>query len=265
MPFPASSPRLLALAALAGSLCLGCAARGPVAPAVALRVMSYNIKHGRGMDDVVDLERAAAVIRRVRPDVVTLQEVDVGCLRSGSVDEAQRLGALSGMHAVFGRFMDYDGGEYGMALLSRHPILSWTNHILPPGEEPRSAVAARIRLPDGGPEVVVVGIHFYRTEEERLAQARALARILADETAPVVLAGDFNSQPDSPVMRFLEETWTNVPKGSDRFTFPSNGPDIEIDHILVRPASRFDVLRLEVLDEPVVSDHRPLYTDFAVR
>ena len=119
--------------------------------AATLRVMSYNIKHGRGNDGVVDLERAAAVIEAAAPDVVTIQEVDESCNRSGNVDEAVWLGERLGMTPIFGAFMNYDGGRYGMALLSRLPIIEWENHILPPGAEPRSALAARLRLADGAP------------------------------------------------------------------------------------------------------------------
>jgi endonuclease/exonuclease/phosphatase family metal-dependent hydrolase len=230
-----------------------------------LRVMSYNVRHGAGMDDVVDLERAAAVIERVRPDVVTLQEIDRECARSGGVDQAAWLGERLGMHALFGKFMDYDGGEYGMALLSRHEIVEGENLVLPPGKEPRSALIARLRLDESGRQVIVVGIHFYRTDEERLAQARALVARFVDEEIPVILAGDFNSKPRSAVLEFLEETWTTVPKGEDRLTFPSDRPAVEIDFVLYRPRARFEVLDVDVLDEPRVSDHRPLWVDFDLR
>ena len=113
-----------------------------------LRVMAYNIKHGHGNDGVVDLERAAAVIEAVAPDVVTLQEVDERCGRSGEVDQAAWLGERLGMESIFGTFMDYDGGRYGMALLSRLPIIEWTNHVLPPGAEPRSAPRSGAWLSD---------------------------------------------------------------------------------------------------------------------
>ena len=63
--------------------------------------------------------------------------------RSGSVDEVEVLGRALGMRGRHGKFMDYDGGRYGMAILSRVPIVSWQNIALPPGAEPRSALAAR--------------------------------------------------------------------------------------------------------------------------
>ena len=105
-------------------------------------------------------------------------------------------------------------------MLSRLPIVEWENHVLPPGAEPRSALAARLRLADGS-EVVVVGIHFYATEAQRLAQAETVIELFADDETPVILAGDFNSSPDSPVMELLWRQWTNPDKGEDHFTFHS--------------------------------------------
>lgn len=167
------------------------------------------------------------------------------------------------MEPLFGPFMDYDGGRYGMAVLSRLPIVSSENIVLPAGEEPRSALAARVRLADGS-EAVVVGIHLYATEEQRLAQARAVIDAFADEDVPVILAGDFNSRPDSPVMRLFGEPWTNPDKREDRFTFSSVNPTREIDYILYRTSGAARVLGMDVLDEPLVSDHRPLFLELLV-
>ncbi|MGB5675768.1 MAG: endonuclease/exonuclease/phosphatase family protein [Gemmatimonadota bacterium] len=229
-----------------------------------VRILAYNIKHGLGMDGKVDLERVASVIRSVEPDVVTLQEIDSVTARTGLEDQATRLGELTGMQAMFGGFMDYRGGRYGMALLSRYPVVEWENHRLPDGAEPRSALAARVELLKPGygqgPQVVVVGVHLYADAEERLAQAERLVELFADETAPVVLAGDFNSIPDSKVIRHLEDAggWQRPAKEGQAFTFPSELPDREIDFILFRPGSRFAVREHRVVEETVASDHRPV-------
>ena len=89
-----------------------------------VRVAAYNIKHGEGMDGVVDLTRAAEVLRALDADVITLQEIDQGTERTDRVDQARRLGELLGMEAHFGEFMPYQGGAYGMAVLSRLPVRS---------------------------------------------------------------------------------------------------------------------------------------------
>ena len=221
-----------------------------------LRVVVYNIKHGRGMDGVVDLERTAQVIEAGRPDVVVLQEVDHRCGRSGSVDQTAWLAERLGMVGVFGRFMDHDGGEYGMAMLTSFAEFSSVNHELPVGSEPRSALAMTMQTARG--PVTVVGIHFYRTEEQRLAQAEATLAAVADLEGPVILAGDFNSRPDSVVMERVREEFTNVDKGEDNLTFSSVEPSVEIDHVLVRPANAWSRLSLDVIEEPLASDHRPM-------
>jgi endonuclease/exonuclease/phosphatase family metal-dependent hydrolase len=229
-----------------------------------IRVLAYNIHHGAGMDDRLDLERIAAVIRRVDPDLVALQEVDNRTSRTDSVDQAAALGELTGLHAVFGDFMPYRGGHYGMALLSKFPLVRSTNHRLPDGEEPRSALAATIQVGEPAQEIVLVGIHLYRTAEERLAQVQKIVEIFSGETRPVILAGDFNSTPDSEVMLLLGRSWEIPVKGSDHFTFRSDLPEREIDFIIYRPADRFTVVESRVIDESMASDHRPIVLELTL-
>lgn len=225
---------------------------------VVVRVLAYNIRHGAGIDDSIDLRRAAAVINRLHPDVVALQEMDSATMRTDGIDQAKRLGTLTNMNAVFGGFMAYREGRYGMALLSRYPIVEFTNHRLPDGLEPRTALAMTVRPPGSTGPIVVVGIHLYATEAERLAQAERLIDIFEDDQRPILLVGDFNSQPESPVIDLLSRMWSIPPKSGNRLTFPSDRPDREIDYVMLRPASRFEVLEYRVIDEPVASDHRPV-------
>ncbi|UCD24343.1 MAG: endonuclease/exonuclease/phosphatase family protein [Gemmatimonadota bacterium] len=223
-----------------------------------LRILAYNIRHGLGMDDSVDLKRSAQLIRSIKPDVVTLQEIDNRTERTGYVDQTAVLAELTGMHGVFGSFMDYQGGQYGMALLSRFPIIEYQNHPLPDGREPRSALAARVIIEPIEQEIIVVGIHLYATEEERLAQGRTILQLFENESTPIILSGDFNSEPDSEVMRLFNTVWTIPNKGVDNLTFPSDEPSTEIDFILYRPDNMFRVSESRAIHEPLVSDHRPV-------
>ena len=265
---------LLRIAGYAIAWALGVAATGCGAPpdnepsdtaTDTIRVLAYNIHHGEGMDEVVDLERIAALIRSVDPDLVALQEIDSVTARTDGVDQATALGRLTDLHPYFGRFMAYDGGAYGMALLTRWVPDSVSNLRLPDGTEPRASLSAVVTLPSGQP-LRLVGVHFYETEPQRLAQAQSLEEQLATTgDRPTVLAGDFNSLPGSPVMSFLAQTWTLVDKGEDRLTFSSFDPFEEIDFTLFRPADRFEVISERVLDEPVASDHRAILVEFVVR
>ena len=230
-----------------------------------VRVLAYNIRHGEGMDRELDLERVAAVIRAARPDIVALQEVDWNVNRTGRVDQAARLGDLTGMEHAFGPFMEYQGGEYGMAILSRWPIVLSVNHELPRGTEPRSTLAARIRLPGGAGELIVAGVHLYRTEGQRFRQAREIVDIFEHEPTPVILAGDFNSRLGDRVMDVIDHHWTMPGKARPALTFPADRPEREIDFIGYRPEDRFELLQYRVIDERVASDHRPVLMVLKVR
>lgn len=235
---------------------------GTTAPAreFALRIVSYNIKHGRGEDQQVDLARTANVLRPLAADIIALQEVDERVQRSGAADEAATLGRALGMEHAFGAFMDYQGGRYGLAILSRHPILDAREIRLPDGNEPRVALAARIRLTDGQ-DVMAINVHFDWVEDDafRFAQATALTQVLDTLSLPYVLLGDFNDLPPSRTLALFRARATEVAKPADaHFTFPSSGPVKEIDYVFVSPASAWRPGEARVIDERMASDHRPV-------
>lgn len=231
-----------------------------------LRTVSYNIRHARGMDGQVDLARTAAALERFAPDLVGLQEVDLRVQRSGAVNQAAELGRRLGMHAAFGTFMDLQGGWYGIGFLSRFPIISAHSLALPTGNEPRVALAAEVRLPDGQ-VVLVVTVHFDWVEDDgfRHAQAAALAAQLREVRTPFILLGDFNDLPESRTLALFRAIATEVEKhgsAADRFTFSSTAPAKEIDYLFVAPAERWDVTQgVRVVDDPLTSDHRALFAE----
>jgi len=229
-----------------------------------LTVLSFNIRHGVGLDDRLDLERAASLIERLAPDIAVIQEVDLGTRRTGGADQARTLGARCGMESWFGPFMPYQGGHYGMALLSRRPVEAHFNLQLPDGSEPRTTLAAQVQLSGGGPQLWVAGVHLYETEEQRLAQAEALIEYFARQPLPVVLAGDFNSRPDSPVMAALAPYWRPAggPDGAD--TFPADAPDHRIDYVLLPTTAAVRVVEQRVITDPLTSDHRAVWVELAL-
>ncbi len=221
-----------------------------------LRLLSYNIRHGKGLDGEIDLERIAELILEFAPDVVALQEVDRGVARTGGVDQAAELARLTGFDAFFAKFMDYRGGEYGMAILTRLPIIEAKRVVLPWDVEPRSSAVVTMQT-DAGP-VTVANIHFYKTTGQRLAQAKALQEALDGVTHPVVWIGDFNSYRGDEVMSWLERRYAQPVKDGHPDTFPADQPSREIDFIIFTPAEAFQALAHEVVNEPVISDHRPV-------
>lgn len=241
-------------------------------PERALRVMSYNIHGGRGTDGKVDLERIAKIIRDADVDVAAIQEVDRNTKRSGQLDEPAELARLTKMNAEFRKAIDFDGGEYGQALLSRRPIEKVDVHPLPnrPGKEPRIAVVGQIATPLPLPDLLLIGTHLHHEggpggDALRLEQARELARVIGGDArtpphfAPLLL-GDLNATPDSDTLKMLGESWTDASAASGP-TVPSDHPRRKIDYVLFSKESGWRVVSAKVLDEPVASDHRPVVVE----
>ena len=228
-----------------------------------LRVLSYNIHHGEGVDGKLDLPRIAAVIRSVSPDFAALQEVDIGTRRTGGVDQSIELARLTGMHVLFGRTIWHEGGRYGNALLSRIPAAGFVNHAFPnmPKREPRAAIDTAFELTDSGEALRFLATHLDITRPDRLTAAARLNEIAASYPAstPMILAGDLNDTPDSPVLELLRKQWTPASLGHVLLTIPVKEPARQIDYILFRPASRWRVIEVRVLEEFVASDHRAIF------
>jgi endonuclease/exonuclease/phosphatase family metal-dependent hydrolase len=237
--------------------------RSPQAIPLTLRVLTYNIHHGEGMDGRVDLPRLAGVVASVHPDLVALQEVDEGTERASGVDELAELARLTELHAVFGKAMDYWGGEYGVAVLSRWPVLRTHNDPLPnlADHEPRTALTVEVVVGRDGPRIEFTSTHLdqARDPENRLAQAQYLnERLVREDDHATILAGDMNARPDTPVMDVLESRWTNPPAADPSPIGPSGRPRLRVDYVLIRPAARWRVVESSIVNEAVASDHRPL-------
>ncbi|MEO1526393.1 MAG: endonuclease/exonuclease/phosphatase family protein [Planctomycetota bacterium] len=229
--------------------------RSDVSPSdTTLRVLTYNIHHGRAMDGKFDYERLAATIAKLKPDVVALQEVDNKTGRSSGVDQAAELGKRLKMNYVFGNALYYRGGQYGEGVLSRFPIKESKAHHLPYrfGNEPRTALAVHV-VPDNGlPEFLFVGTHLcHQNGETRVEQTRELKKLFTGvKTMPVIMAGDLNARPSSAAMKvLLEKDWIDTV-----------APKSRIDYILLRKKDPWKVVETIIVDEPVVSDHDPVLT-----
>jgi endonuclease/exonuclease/phosphatase family metal-dependent hydrolase len=225
-----------------------------------MRVATYNIRHGRGTDEVLDLGRTARAIAALDADIVALQEVDEQVGRSGGVDEAATLGRALGMHHAFGSFMDYDGGRYGLAILSRWPIESATTWRLPTGNEPRVALAIDVDPPGIGP-CTIVDVHFDWVQDDgfRFAQAEAVAERLATLDRPWILLGDFNDTPGTRTRRLLAGLGIEGRSPEDGSnTWPATAPTVDIDTIIAGPGDAWSGFGRRVGSETMASDHRPV-------
>ncbi len=240
---------------------LGAAEDAANSTAVELRLTNYNIRHGRGMDQVVDLERIARVLRDTRPDLIALQEVDVGTQRTGGVDQAARLAELTDQQSLFGEAIAFQGGEYGNAVLSRFPIVEGENLPLPgsPGQEARAAVFATVRVPGWDEPLAFASFHLdHRSRADRLAQIQALIDYVRDLGHPAILAGDLNAEPDSEEYQLATSFFTDLVPDNREGTFSSTDPRRRIDYFLFHPGADFECVDYQVIPEEVASDHRPL-------
>jgi endonuclease/exonuclease/phosphatase family metal-dependent hydrolase len=243
------------------------ATSAPAASAVRVRVLTYNIHHGEGTDGRFDLDRVAELIRNAQPDLIALQEVDRGTVRSGGVDQLAQLERLTGLHGAFGKTMDFQDGSYGVAVLSRARIEDVESHPLPgaPDREPRTALSVTVHVAEGLP-VRFISTHLDqgRDIESRSSQARFLAAQLADDDQPAILAGDFNSTADNEVMQLLGPAWTGMFNAPEPIG-PQGVPRRRVDHVLVRPAGRWQPLEAGVIDDRLASDHRPVFATLELR
>ena len=240
-----------------------------------LRVMTYNIYGARATSpaNAADLDAIAEVIRRQNPDFVTLNEVDVFTNRTGKdVHQARDLAEKLGMEWHFSKAIDRDGGEYGDAVLSKHPILETRSYRLPcaasqPGED-RSLCVIRVEI--DGKDLYVASTHLDHLsgDASRMVQANEIRRIRDTELeGDLILCGDLNAIPSSNVIATMTSFLTNTGP-IDQYTFPSDDPSRKIDYIMYAPIEHFGVQNCQVVsrgDQQVdgvdASDHRPVIAD----
>lgn len=255
------------VALLAGLLVVGgCASRQAPGSAAGLTVMTYNIRHGVGMDGRLDLERIARLINEHRPDLVALQEVDRGVARTQGRDLPGELSHLTGMTVVFGKNIDHQGGDYGNAILSRHPVLASTNlhyRMLREGEQ-RGLLQTTINLRGEAVSFLATHLDFRPDPAERLSNvAEIKAATAARPRQLTIIAGDFNDHPGGAVHDALKATfvdaWEQAGSGAG-FTHSSTHPKSRIDYVYVRPVNGWTVTRAEVLPS-LASDHLPLLVE----
>lgn len=254
---------------------LACAHLPAVTSEVPLRVMTYNIRSGNG-----NLDGIAAAIRASAPDLVGLQEVDVHWAeRSNFADQATSLGEQLKIQVCFVRIYQLPGGrasdpprEFGVALLSKYPIVAWTNHAIT-RLSTQSDGAAPAPLPGfleatvdvRGTRVRVFNTHLdYRPDPAvRRQQVTETLAIIGDPATPTLLFGDMNAGPSAPELQplfeRLHDSW--AVSADAGLTHPATTPVKRIDYVLA--SKHFRVLGAWVADTQA-SDHRPVVVDLAV-
>lgn len=223
-----------------------------------LRMMTYNIHNAIGMDEKVDIARVAEVILRSAPDVVAVQEIDSVTERSGKVDVLGELGKKTGMHALFAPAIEFQGGKYGIGILSKQAPRSWKQIALPGREEARTLLLAEFD------EYYFACVHLSLTDEDRDASVGLIKEVLSQTDKPVFLAGDWNMEADSPEFEKMEKVF-DVLNDTAVYTCPAPLPEACIDYVAVAKQciqnASVEVLKKEVIAEKVASDHRPVVVE----
>jgi endonuclease/exonuclease/phosphatase family metal-dependent hydrolase len=230
--------------------------------------MTFNIRHGLGLDRRVNLRRVARVIRDARAGVVGLQEVDRHYdARSGFVDQAGWLAAALGMQVAYGPALDVEPPapgsprrQYGNAVLSAYQILDSDNVLLPRGEREQRALLS-VRVDAGGTDWQIYTTHLEPHDaEERRRQATAVAELVGTPTGPTVLLADLNATPGSAeVSALLAELADACAEVRCGLTFPNPVPLRRIDWVMCWPELTVTAAGVpRNLRARIASDHRPV-------
>jgi endonuclease/exonuclease/phosphatase family metal-dependent hydrolase len=247
-----------------------CASGGKPA-ASDLTVLVYNIHAGKDAKGVDNLAQVSQIVRETKADIVLLQEVDKNTTRSGKVDQVAKFEELTGFHGAFGKTLDYQGGDYGIAILSRWPILSDTLVHLPVNPpqlrsgvsyEPRGALVTVIQSPVGRLRVINTHLDASRADSFRIQEAPTVLSIAgteASELRATLIGGDFNSEPNSAVHALVAGAgWTDaftVCGKGDGMSFPDDKPVKRIDYLWMKAPTRCKDAAVLATN---ASDHRPV-------
>ncbi|RHW43331.1 endonuclease [Neobacillus notoginsengisoli] len=248
---------------------VGAQSNFPKGESTSIKVMSYNIHHGVGIDNVLDLERIAGLIREEGADIVALQEVDrhYGA-RSNFEDQAKRLANLLDYHYVYAANLNLDPQEegaerrqYGTAIVSKYPIIQSENFFLPSfGKEQRGLLETTINVK--GNHIRMYNTHLGLDVPQRLAQVEEINRIVTAKKTPAILMGDLNAEPEAEEIQLLLsgvnffDVFENIDNAN---TFPVESPSKRIDYIFASEG-------LKVSNQEVIystySDHLPVVAEF---
>lgn len=242
-----------------------------------LHIASYNIQHGVGMDNKLDYKRIAEALEGISPDVVAVQEVDSMTRRTGNTYSLGEIADHMRYYASYAPAISFDGGKYGIGILSRKRPIRTEQHALPGREEARTLLVAEFD------DYVFAATHLSLTEADLMASISIIENVAKKCDKPFIIAGDLNAQPDSPFIKQLEKNFYICNnKGK---SWPADNPRECLDYIAVYksygdvhrpgPAEKDWEQYRPYVGEPAVtlhsevvntlaSDHRPIFADIVL-
>lgn len=229
-------------------------------PATDISLMTYNVHNCIGLNGKRDYQRIAEVIRQANPDVVALQELDSVTGRNGGIYALDSLRIMTGMNAFFSAAIPYDGGSYGIGILSKEAPISCRTLPMPGREEARTLILAEFN------DYVFCATHQSLTPEDQEASVPLILQALDSIGKPIFLAGDMNSQPHETPQQLLRQHFTTL-NDTAANTCPADQPNGCIDYIYAFSGNnyRFEVKQDTVIAETAASDHRPVLVTVQVQ
>lgn len=241
-----------------------------------LRIATYNIGKNEASDNVSDFSQLNTAIKMIDADVIVIPEVDNKTKRSNGIDQMETIAKANHMYSAFGKAMEFDGGEYGVGILSKYKInKSQVVNLNSGNAEKRIALISEINIPKFKSPVIIIGTHLdWQTDPSvRIQQARSIMDVSVGNVASnfenmpsaiKILAGDFNATDNDQSINELNKYFTLVEnKNSDYRTWPAVNPAIDIDHILTYKGQKWEVIKSYVPTDSYkfkwssVSDHLP--------
>ncbi len=223
------------------------------------RIMSYNVRNCTGLDNKTDYQRVADIIKAAECEAVAIQELDSMTTRYKGQDMLKNLADLTGMYPTFAPSIDFQGGKYGIGMLTKEKPISHRRVALPCRSEPRSLLIVELE------KYYYCCTHLSLHAEDRETSIGIIVDELSKLDKPVIIAGDFNAEPDEKSMQNMAKHFQIFEKNTP-YTFPANEPNIEIDYIALYSdkGAKAEVKEHTVIEAKVESDHRPLVADITL-
>ena len=225
-----------------------------------IRILTFNIQSGLGIDNRRSLPRIAWVIKCSGADLVGLQETDKYMKRSGFSFQARKLANILGMNYFFGgAWKPSFFSCFGNAILSKHPIIEYKNTLLPGTGEQRAMLETVIAI--NNQQIRFCNTHLGLSVGAREEQVGKIIELLGDLGLPTILTGDFNTTPDDPIIDklstcFGQNSSTSIGNTTNEMkTYPSDNPTEELDYIFF--SSHWKEISQKTLPGHA-SDHLPL-------
>ncbi len=251
----------ITLALVAAIFATSCSGSGDGSKkSVDVRLMCYNVHNCVGMDGEFSCERIAKIINDGNVEAVALQELDSMSKRH-PVDVLGELAKLTGMHPTFGPSIDFQGGKYGIGMLTKEKPLSYYRIPLPCRSEPRSLLIVEMK------NYYYCCTHLSLHNDDRVESANIIVNEIAKLNKPVIIAGDFNAYRSEEPMKIIDSHFDVLKKtGMLVNTIPADNPQSEIDFICLYTdkGATADVKEHIVIDAPVESDHLPIIAEFTI-